>query len=447
MYFSRSYKIIIFVLLFFSITNSNANGVEITNSAMVEQKSAEFYYYKNWPELIKFGNDAISKGYDYFHLRLRIGIAYYEQKKYMQAVKHFEKAVEFNSADKTALEYLYYSYIFSARNSEARALVSIFPDRMRYLLNPPKNKVIESVYCEGGSALSNQNNIYNNTDINGAANIYGEATITNNMRYMHIGLNHQLGNKISIYHGYSNINISMSRKISTNNKDTIDNYSLSQNDYYFSPNYQFKHFSLSPAIHLIKVNFGKMNAAYDMIHYKYLFTKKDTSFINYAASLSIIKNIGIYIYNLSAGFSQLNGLTQIQAGLSLTYFPLKTPDFYGTTSIFGLNENSANRIIVSQKIGLKFIPKLWGEVGITYGNLQNYCENNAFVVFNTGDKILYKYGFSLSSPLLKHFEFSIRYDCLNRQNTYYRTNDLYKIESVNINYKTQSIIGGIKWEL
>jgi hypothetical protein len=190
-----------------------------------------------------------------------------------------------------------------------------------------------------------------------------------------------------------------------------------------------------------------MNAQYDLTNSKYVFNKKDTIFLNYATSLSLTKNIGIYTCNLSAGFSQLNGLTQLQAGFSLTYFPLANTNFYGSSSVFYLNENSDNRFIETQKIGLKLASKLWGEAGITYGNLQDYCENNAFIVFNTSDKILYKCDFSITAPLLKHFEFSLRYDYFNKENTYYRTDNINKIESVTVNYQTQAILGGIKWKI
>lgn len=438
-------KIYFFVFSILFIANGIAQ--DIPNSAMVEQTSSQLYFSKNWAELIKYGNKAITYGVDYYYLRFRIGVACYEQKNYRNAAGHFEKALEFNSDDSLSLEYLYYSYVFSGRNNEARALTSMFSTTLRDKIKPPGNKYIESVYAEGGFAPCNLNDKFKNIDINGPANIYGEATITNIMQYWHIGLNHQLGNKTSIYQGYSNIKIDMARKINTNNKDTIDNYSLAQHDYYLSVVHQFKHFSFSPAFHLINVNFGKLNANYDIFNSKYLFKKKDTSFVNYATSLSLTKNIGVYTFNLTGGFSQLNGYNQIQTGLSLTYYPVTSANIYGTSSLFYLNENNTNRIIAAQKLGIKIIPKLWSEAEITLGNLQNYCENNAFAVFNTGDKIVYKYGLAITSPLLKHVEFSLRYECFSRENTYYRTNDLYKIESVNISYKTQTIIGGIKWKL
>jgi len=436
----------LFLFIFLSCFFAPGFCQDLSNSSVVEQNSSRLYLDKNWTELINYGEKALADGYDYFYLRLRIGVAYYEQKKYKRAVRHFEKAVEFNSGDKLALEYLYFSYIFSGRNNEARALVSLFPDRMRYLVQPPENKIVESIYCEGGIAAGNLYDIYKNIDINGTYNIYGEATINNKMQYWQVGLNHQFGNKFSIYHGYSNIKIDLTRKISIRNIDTLDNYTLSQHDYYISAVQQFKHVSVSPALHLINVNYGMLNANRIKNSNKYIFTKEDTTFLNYASSITLLKNYGIYTYNLSAGYSQLNGLTQIQSGLALTYYPFKNAAIYGTSSLIYMNENYTNRIIVMQKIGFKVIPKLWTEIGITYGNLQNYTENNAFVVFNTGDKILYKGWVSLVSPLFNHLEFSVRYDYFSRENTYYRVKNLNTTESFAINYTTQTILGGIKWK-
>ena len=370
----------------------------------------------------------------------------------MNAATHFEKAVDFNSSDNTALEYLYYSYLFSGRSAEARALTTKFSPELHESIKPPKNKIIESIYMEGGVALSSLNFNFKNIDIAWPAENYGEANITQNMQYLHFGLNHQLGSKWSVYQGYSNIKINYIRHIKTRDShlhviDTLDNYNLIENDYYISAVRQFKYFSLSPAFHLINVGFGKMNAKYDLTNGRYVFSKKDTSFINYATSLSLSKNIGIYTCNLSAGFSQLNGLTQLQTGFSLTYFPLSNTNFYGTSSIFYLNENSDSRFIETQKFGLKLTSKIWAEGGITYGNLQDYCENNAFIVFNTSDKILYQCDFSVTAFLSRHIELSLRYDYFNKENVYYQTDNLNKIQSVTVNYQTQAIIGGIKWKI
>lgn len=435
-------RTVFFFILFFVIVQ-NSYAQKIANSAIAEQESTRLYYAQDWKKLATYTEKAINNGYDYYYIRMRAGIAYFEQKKYVKAIKHFQKAVFFNS-DTLAQEYLYYSYIFSGRGAEAKVLTKTFSDNLIKKINPPKNKIIESVYAEGGVGLTNLENNYQTIDIDGLFNIYGEATINKTMRYIHAGLNHQITNSLSVYHGYSNINIELLRKIKINDKDTLDTYHLTQHDYYISANTQLKHFSIAPAFHFINVGFGRLNANYNTIQNKYIFTKKDTSFVNYVVSVMLSKSMGIFTYGMTSSYAQLNSYSQLQIGLSASYLPLANNNLYGTTNVVLLNENNANRLIVAQKIGAKIISKLWAEVAMTYGNLQNYNENNAFVVFNTGDKILYKYGVALVSPLHKNIELSIRYDRFNRESTYYRMNNLLNIEPVAVNYTTQTIVGGIK---
>lgn len=74
------------VILAFILITIKVNGQDTLTSATVEQKSYQLYIDKNWNELIKFGTNAINKGYNYYYLQLRVGIAYYE-KKTMQWLK------------------------------------------------------------------------------------------------------------------------------------------------------------------------------------------------------------------------------------------------------------------------------------------------------------------------------------------------------------------------
>ena len=70
------------LVLSFLIIAIKGISQDTINSATVEQKSYQLYIDKNWTELIQFVGKAIDKGYDYYYLRLRIGIAYYERKNY-----------------------------------------------------------------------------------------------------------------------------------------------------------------------------------------------------------------------------------------------------------------------------------------------------------------------------------------------------------------------------
>src|SRR5581483_35870 len=89
------------LLLFFFLTAlyNRAQSQDTLNSLIVEQKTLQLYNDKNWLELINYGNKALKKGYDYFYMQMRIGIAYYEKKNYCDAESHFKKALQFSTGD------------------------------------------------------------------------------------------------------------------------------------------------------------------------------------------------------------------------------------------------------------------------------------------------------------------------------------------------------------
>ncbi len=82
---------IVYLLIFLSCCNTGwaQNSV---NYKTVDEETYRFYMNGNWKDLINSGKNALKNNIDYYYLRMRIGIAYYETKRYMQAAKHFEKA-------------------------------------------------------------------------------------------------------------------------------------------------------------------------------------------------------------------------------------------------------------------------------------------------------------------------------------------------------------------
>lgn len=78
-----------FAIVFFVLAVNGVNAQDTLTSATVNQKTFQLFTDKNWTELIKFGNQAINKGYDYYYLQLRVGIAYYEKKNYALAEGYF----------------------------------------------------------------------------------------------------------------------------------------------------------------------------------------------------------------------------------------------------------------------------------------------------------------------------------------------------------------------
>ena len=89
----------------------------------VDTSTYRLYEKGEWKELTRVAREAYRQGIDYFYLRLRTGIAWYNLGNYMQAEINLEKALELNSTDRTAIEYLYYSYLMQKKGSDALGLL------------------------------------------------------------------------------------------------------------------------------------------------------------------------------------------------------------------------------------------------------------------------------------------------------------------------------------
>ena len=109
------------------------------------------------------------------------------------------------------------------------------------------------------------------------------------------------------------------------------------------------------------------------------------------------------VSGINTSFSHLNGENQKQAGASLTIYPLGNLNLYTNTMYVNHSQNSESNNIIEQMIGFKVSNKMWIEGFITSGNLYNYCEKNAFIVYNMEDKIKSRWGVSLLFPLNDKF--------------------------------------------
>lgn len=77
-------KLIVFMMIL---------GVGFTNELLAQQSlpkvdalTYQLFQQKAWDNLIKEGNKAIQNGIDYYYLRVRMGIAYYEKGNYSGAI-------------------------------------------------------------------------------------------------------------------------------------------------------------------------------------------------------------------------------------------------------------------------------------------------------------------------------------------------------------------------
>jgi len=110
----KFYTTIVLLSIYFGVFSQDS-----LNFKQVDSLSYKAYIIKDWKEVKSIGSKAINQDIDYFYLRMRLGIAYYEQENYRKAAQHFDKAIDFNPDDSLATEYLFYANKFALLDMQA----------------------------------------------------------------------------------------------------------------------------------------------------------------------------------------------------------------------------------------------------------------------------------------------------------------------------------------
>jgi len=434
---------VILLIIFFKFIVYQGFSQTFDTFKTVDEYTYRYYIEQKWDSLIYVSEHALKNKIDYYYLRMRTGIAFYELKKYRKATEHFEKVLYFNSTDETALEYLYFSYLYSGKNEQAKALTKKFPAHLKEKLNLNKTQLIDELYIEGGPTLGNnppENN--NNADI-----LLREQNLTNDIRYVAAGLKHTISKNITVFHSVSSIDIGKTQLINVYNGSISNDYRIYQRQYYINSTiYLGKGFTFTPAFHFINVNFDKLNYSFGSKN-KLILYQENILLKDYAASVSLSKDINIFDISLLATYSELNNSYHKQGGLMITTFPLNNLYLYFNTT-FIYQQSTQDNIIADQLIGFKLFPKLWIEGLYTLGHLNNFVEKNAYIVYNIDDKILSRKGLSLKFVINKNIELSLQYQNMTKENT---INLIYNNKEKKIiqenTFKNHLIIGGIKWTI
>jgi len=442
------YKLVL-TILFLSI-GFTAFAQQGKYDASVDKKTYELFMKSNWGDLREVGNTAIENGIDFYYLRMRMGISYYQEKNYMSAVSHFEKAVVFSPKDSTALEYLYYSYLFSGQESEANILGKKLSASLRRKTGYTSPEFFKGIYTEGGYSYNNNYNSIKGNGIKGNQGIAGTQNVFKNETYINLSLMHSLGDRVSIFHGYNNIVVNSLRQYDEPIDGRKDfDVSVKQNEYYINLGiYLGKGYNLTTALHYLNV---KLEDVLPPDLTNPLFTNYTTTTKEMVETFGITKRLGHTELGYSALLSNLNSGKQLQNTFTFIWYPLGNMNFYNVSNfIFHSNKSNDSsdnitRFIFDEKLGFKVSNKLWAEVVFTAGNLLNYSEGNAFIVYNTVDKIKYKAGFNLISPISKNLELSFRYLLLSQDYDVTSTNTSFITTTKTNNLLIHKLIGGIKW--
>lgn len=387
-------------LFIFSLFFLKSYSQDKIDTAEIEAKALEFYTNKNWNSLISLGNEALKNGDDYFYLRMRIGIAYYEQKNYCLAIEHFKKAIDFNATDDLANEYLYYSYTFIGKEEEARKLSSTFSSELKEKLGLNNTPVIDFITVSGGSKMANS-----------PFSDSGNAIYFEQANFFELGLKHYFATKFSLFHA-----------LNTFNQETFIG-KINQNQYYALATVPLKNnWSIAPAFQVLQLKFTGINS--------------DTKTNNYfVGSFSVNKSFKKFDFSIGSTFSTIASIKQYNHFANVTYsifgnskLVLGFTDYIHTSDKYATLNNSFSAFVY-------FEPLKFAAIKLSYFKNQNnnIIEENGYLINNSTDLTTNRFSVLANFRLNKTFSIFTLYQIENK-----------KVYSQVSNYQYNVLLAGIK---
>ena len=167
--------------------------------------------------------------------------------------------------------------------------------------------------------------------------------------------------------------------------------------------------------------------------------------------ISLSKYFSHFVFTMNTSYSNLNNGKQMQNGFTGVYYPLGNLNLYFISDFNYISskdigiENFENNWVVTGKGGFKLSEPVWLEGSFTYGDIKNYNESNAFIVYNNTEVIKRRFEFDIIWLINKNFEFSARYQNFLVEHKYYTYTNPFNYTTSTNNFLNQTIIGGLKW--
>ncbi|MDX2189992.1 MAG: tetratricopeptide repeat protein [Bacteroidota bacterium] len=350
--------------------------------------SLTYYYYINndYKNVIFTGKLALEQEIDFYYLRMRIGIAYYENKNYVKAIPHFEKAISMNPADETVQEYLYYSYMFSGRTEDANDWATSFSKNLQNKIKY-KPKIIEVVAVGGGITLNDNIALLQDSYNKAATDLYNQITFQGKNNFVNAFLQHKIKNRFHLMYGLSVFNITSRTIIRTTLKNTDQTFNNNQYQCNFGAFYQFRSgWNIGGGVAYYNQSYSTINTTYNYIS-GYSFSPATTNTSNFSLSARIIKQFGIFKPSLAFATSNFNNSSQIQEEIGITLFPKGNQHLYFGYSNAQILNNTNSQNVNNIYFGGKAFNWWWYYYSLSFGNHLNYITDLGFSTYNSADKI------------------------------------------------------------
>jgi hypothetical protein len=445
----RNFSLIFLSLLISSVCSAQAKKLALKESEF-DSLSYSFAMSGKHSELVSLFKKAKNNEIDFYYLRLRVGVSYFNKKQYLLALNHLQAALEFYPSDFTSKEYLFFCNLYLGNSDGAKEIVLKMPiNSQAYYLNMiGKTKAIN---IESGYQIANYRNAQDTTTFLTSNGVFAESDRTKTLQYYQLGGDFILTNKVKLYTGFSFVdNLKNQHIYSKDNYYTYDYNTLGFNNLIKTKDtsiayhlYQYQAY-LGATINLkkqFKIFVGFQDMFYsqnklsatadssksiqlDTLHYNYKYQMVSSTQNNFVSSISISKSYSKWNALLGIGYANIVKTSIFQLGGQLTFSPYGNYNLNITAGYFA-SMDTLTRSVGLVKVSGRISDSWWFEAYHYQGNLKNFHESNAYVIYNVSDVIKSKSGLSLSYYFNTNLSLGFRYDMLLRESLYgrYTTNN------------------------
>ncbi len=441
--------VLLIALLFFG----GHGKAQKNDYAFYDSLTYKLYMDKDYRQLIKTGKEALHSGLDYYYLRMRIGIAYYNQKKYRLAVPHFKKALSYSDND-IVKEYLYYSYLWGGEPLMAEKLTSDMSVPLQNKLGISNSGVLAT--SVDMAYLGRTEDIPDNFDFSSEET--GTQIIPESFFNASASLSHKLGSGASMSHMLTYL-------YKSNDKYSYDpDYTPASNDPYYPYNKNFNtnqfQYYLGSAISLGQswsLIFGGQVAiigipvySYYETYYRgqlqYRYSQSTTWNFDYAFSGSLLKNFKRFSIEGEFALMSMNDIFIMQPSGIVRLYPLGNLNLYTQSRFsYSIRDNSGT-FFHEQKLGFKVFDHLWLEGVYFSGGISGFTLENSSMFFNGVEEVKSMAGGRFIVPTNKKFSLSLGYQSRTMTN-YFINNDDINLKSNNLELNYSLFFITLLWTL
>ena len=447
------HRLTIITLLFFGLAPC-LQSQDYTGFTRINTETYRLYMAQEWDSLIPAGKAGLKQDIDYYYLRMRLGIAYYEKENYRKAANHFTTALELNQDDPLALEYLYFSRLFSGQLEQSRLVRKNFRGELSRKIPSPESKFIDGLGMEYLNSQGLNDDILNNLSDYFTGLPPGMQFITNSYSNIGISLTHSIAPGITLFHAFTSLT---KKNIFYYNDGSyeflMEDQQVKQRQYYFSPRFTtFSGFVFIPVFHLINVRYQTPIEISMGPGGTPLVIFGEGTFNDYVGGLGIRKGIGSFDLYLGNFYATLNDAEQFQNRVGLTWYPFGNLNMYAGSYLSSQYERANGegvvRLVPELLFGLGVSGKIWIELNASAGDMTNYTERNGYIIYNSYSNIIEKkLLLSLTIPVSEKGSLLYFGGRWTADRSEFVPNDQSLDNITNsISYNTLSIYGGLSWK-